>query len=136
MWGIRDVQDCLHAAKSLSEDIDSTRTVIRGASSGGYTVLSALSFGVGNSFYAAATSLYGVSNLRLLTQFTHKYELRFMEKLMGGTIEEIPHVYDEERSPLFHADKINKPILVCYQCFCFLYFSSIFVHQLVLTGLR
>ena len=35
-----------------------------------------------------------------------------MEKLIGGTIEEIPNVYDQERSPLFHADKINKPILV------------------------
>ena len=126
MWGIRDVQDCLHAAKSLSEDIDSTRIVIRGASSGGYTVLSALSFGVGSSFYAAATSLYGVSNLRLLTQFIHKYELRFMEKLIGGTIEEIPSVYDEERSPLFHADKINRPILVCCQWFCILYFSYLF----------
>jgi dipeptidyl aminopeptidase/acylaminoacyl peptidase len=114
-WGVRDVQDCLHAAKSLARDIDVTRTVIRGGSSGGYTVLSSLSFGPENTFYAAATSLYGISNLRLLTQFTHKFELRYMEKLMGGTIEEIPDVYDKERSPLFHADKVKTPLLVSQQ---------------------
>jgi dipeptidyl aminopeptidase/acylaminoacyl peptidase len=121
-WGVRDVQDCLHAAKTLSESIDTARVVIRGGSSGGYTVLSALSFGPDNTFYAAGTSLYGISNLRLLAQFTHKYELRYMEKLMGGTVEEIPKVYDEDRSPLFHADKIQTPLLVsCPQCclFCF-----------------
>jgi dipeptidyl aminopeptidase/acylaminoacyl peptidase len=111
-WGVRDVEDCLHAAKTLSEHIDTARVVIRGGSSGGYTVLSALSFGPDNTFYAAATSRYGISNPRLLTQFTHKYELRYMEKLMGGTIEEVPDRYDQERSPLFHADKIETPILV------------------------
>jgi len=111
-WGVRDVQDCLHAAKSLSKDIDTSRVMIRGGSSGGYTVLSALSFGPDNTFYAAATSLYGISNLRLLSQFTHKFELRYMEKLMGGTIEDIPRVYDEDRSPLFHADQIKKPLLL------------------------
>lgn len=31
---------------------------------------------------------------------------------MGGTIEEIPDVYDKERSPLFYADKIETPLLV------------------------
>lgn len=31
---------------------------------------------------------------------------------MGGTVEEIPKVYDEERSPLFNAKKIEKPLLV------------------------
>lgn len=70
------------------------------------------SFGPEHTFYAAATSSYGISNLRLLAQFTHKFELRYMEKLMGGTIEEIPDVYDKERSPLFHADKIETPLLV------------------------
>lgn len=31
---------------------------------------------------------------------------------MGGTLEEIPDVYDKERSPLFHANKIETPLLV------------------------
>lgn len=111
-WGIKDVQDSLQACQALSIDIDPARVVIRGGSAGGYTVLSAVSFGPEHTFYAAATSSYGISNLRLLAQFTHKFELRYMEKLMGGTIEEIPDVYDKERSPLFHADKIETPLLV------------------------
>jgi dipeptidyl aminopeptidase/acylaminoacyl peptidase len=111
-WGIKDIQDSLQASKALSDDIDPTRIVIRGGSAGGYTVLAAVSFGPEHTFYAAATSSYGISNLRLLAQFTHKFELRYMEKLMGGTIEEIPDVYDKERSPLFHADKIETPLLI------------------------
>ena len=36
----------------------------------------------------------------------------YMIKLMGGTIEDIPDVYDKERSPIWHANKITKPLLV------------------------
>jgi len=111
-WGIRDVQDCLLAAKSLSKDFDTARVMIRGGSSGGYTVLAALSFSPENTYYAAATSSYGISNLRLLAEFTHKFELRYMEKLIGGTIEDIPDVYDKDRSPIFNADKIQTPLLI------------------------
>lgn len=112
-----DTADCLTAAKLLAQPpyslIDSTRTVIRGGSAGGYTVLAALSLpNIDNEYWATATSSYGISNLRLLAGFTHKFELRYMEKLMGGTLEEKPKVYDEERSPLFHAEKIKKPLLV------------------------
>lgn len=111
-WGVKDVKDCLDAAKGLSAEIDTTRVVIRGRSSGGYAVLSALSFGPEHTFYAAGTSSFGISNLRLLAQFTHKFELEYMVKLMGGTIDEIPDVYDKDRSPIYHADKIEKPLLV------------------------
>lgn len=112
-WGVKDVEDCLQAAKNLSGDIDTARVVIRGHSSGGYAVLSALSFGPEQkSFYAAATSSCGISNLRLLAQWTHKFENSYMQKLLGGTIEDIPDVYDKERSPVYHADKIASPLLV------------------------
>lgn len=112
-WGIKDVADCIQAAKSLSESIDLARVFIRGHSSGGYAVLSAVSFGPEQkTFYAGATSSSGISNLRWLAQFTHKFELTYMEKLLGGTLEEIPDVYDKERSPLYHADQIDTPLLV------------------------
>ncbi|KAF7983607.1 hypothetical protein HWV62_20518 [Athelia sp. TMB] len=112
-WGVKDVADCLQAAKSLSAEVDTARTVIRGGSSGGYAVLSALSFGPeAGTFYAAGASYYGISNLRLLAQFTHKFELMYMIKLMGGTVDAIPDVYDKERSPIWHADEIVKPLLI------------------------
>lgn len=61
--------------------------------------------------FAAGTSLYGVSDLRKLGEDTHKFESRYLEKLIGGTMDEIPKVY-EERSPVFHADRIVTPLLV------------------------
>ncbi|KZP25905.1 alpha/beta-hydrolase [Athelia psychrophila] len=112
-WGVKDVADCLQAAKALAGEIDTARVVLRGGSSGGYAVLSALSFGPeAGTFYAAGASYYGISNLRLLTQFTHKFELMYMIKLMGGTIDAIPDVYDKDRSPIWHADRIVKPLLI------------------------
>lgn len=112
-WGIKDVADCLQAAKSLSESIDLARVFIRGHSSGGYAALSAVSFvPEQKTFYAGATSSCGISNLRLLATFTHKFELTYMEKLLGGKLEDIPDVYDKERSPIYHADQIETPLLV------------------------
>jgi len=61
--------------------------------------------------FAAGTSSYGISDLRKLGEGTHKFESRRLGKLMGGTVDEIPHIY-QERSPVFYADKIVAPLLV------------------------
>jgi dipeptidyl aminopeptidase/acylaminoacyl peptidase len=61
--------------------------------------------------YAAGTSLYGVSDLAKLTEDAHKFESRYLEKLVGGTPEEVPELY-KARSPVNHADKIEAPLLV------------------------
>src|SRR3984957_3434492 len=114
-WGIVDVEDCICAARKLSGAphnlIDSSRVVIRGGSAGGFTVLAALAVAPVVTTFAAGTSLYGVSDLRKLGEDTHKFESRYLEKLIGGTMDEIPKVY-EERSPVFHADRIVTPLLV------------------------
>ncbi|KAH7922307.1 alpha/beta-hydrolase [Leucogyrophana mollusca] len=111
-WGIVDVQDSIDAAKLLASPphslIDVSRVAIRGGSAGGYTTLSAFAT---TTFFAAGTSMYGISNLVLLTDDTHKFELRYMEKLIGGTMQDIPEVY-KERSPAFHAERIESPLLV------------------------
>lgn len=112
-WGIVDVDDCVHAMQQLAAApyslIDSQRSVIRGGSAGGYTTLvTVCSY---PDTFAAATSLFGIADLRGLAEDTHKFESHYMEKLMGGTIEEIPEVY-KDRSPMFHADKIKSPLLV------------------------
>jgi dipeptidyl aminopeptidase/acylaminoacyl peptidase len=114
-WGIVDVGDCIHAARALSSApynlVDRSRLVIRGGSAGGFTVLAALSMAPDVTTFAAGTSSYGVSDLRKLAEHTHKFESRYVEKLIGGTVEEVPDVY-KERSPVFHADKITTPLLV------------------------
>ena len=117
-WGISEVQDCILAAQNLSTSlnlIDPSRIFIRGGSSGGYTVLAAISNpppDTPSGFkWAGATSLYGISDLRGLAEDTHKFESKYLNGLIGGSYEEVPEVY-KERSPISHVDKIDTPLLV------------------------
>ncbi|PPQ74706.1 hypothetical protein CVT26_007557 [Gymnopilus dilepis] len=114
-WGIVDIQDAIFAPTALSRSpynlVDHKRLLIRGGSAGGYTTLACLSMAQDVSVFAAATSRYGVSDLMKLAEFTHKFESRYLDHLIGGTIEEIPQVY-KERSPINHADKIVTPLLI------------------------
>lgn len=119
-WGVVDVEDCINAAKSLASPpyslIDPKRTVIRGGSAGGFTVLAALSIGSDLNAFAAGTSLYGISDLEKLAEFTHKFESHYLYKLVGGTITEVPDVYIA-RSPVHHAESIASPLLVGFASF-------------------
>ncbi len=105
-WGIYDVEDCVNGARYLIDrgQAHPERVYIMGGSAGGYTVLRALTF---TDFFAGGISLYGVGDLALLTQDTHKFEARYLDKLVGP--------YDEnlyrDRSPLFFADQIKVPVL-------------------------
>jgi dipeptidyl aminopeptidase/acylaminoacyl peptidase len=110
-WGIVDVDDCIDAARIISSPphnlVDPKRIVIRGASGGGFTVLTALSVKADTRVFAAGTSLYGISDLRRLQLETHKFESGFLTMLVGAD----PQVL-LERSPISHADKIVVPLLV------------------------
>jgi dipeptidyl aminopeptidase/acylaminoacyl peptidase len=114
-WGVVDVQDSITAAQTLSSPpydlIDKKRLIIRGGSAGGYTVLAALSIASDVKVFAAATSFYGISNLTKLYEFTHKFESKYAEKLVGGSPQEVPDVYSA-RSPIDHADNIVSALLV------------------------
>ncbi|KAG5634963.1 hypothetical protein H0H81_000199 [Sphagnurus paluster] len=109
-WGLADVDDCIQASRLISL-VDPKRVVIRGGSAGGYTTLCALANTPDVTAFAAGTSSYGVSDLKPLAQHTHKFESRYLEKLIGGTPEEIPEVY-KERSPVNHAERIVAPLLI------------------------
>jgi dipeptidyl aminopeptidase/acylaminoacyl peptidase len=80
---------------------------IRGSSAGGYTTLQALATA---EVFAAGASHYGVADLAALARDTHKFESRYLDRLVG------PWPQDEavyaERSPLQHADGINRPLIV------------------------
>ncbi|KIJ53642.1 hypothetical protein M422DRAFT_109750, partial [Sphaerobolus stellatus SS14] len=77
--------------------------------SGGFSVLRSLC--ALPTFYQRGISSYGISDLKRFTETTHKFQLHYMFKLQGGTPEEIPEVY-RERSPLYHADKIEVPLIM------------------------
>jgi dipeptidyl aminopeptidase/acylaminoacyl peptidase len=80
---------------------------IRGGSAGGFTAMAALAF---HDTFAAGMSEYGVADLAVLAQETHKFESRYLDSLIGPWPE--AEATYRERSPLFHADEIRVPLLV------------------------
>ncbi|KAF8556212.1 hypothetical protein OG21DRAFT_1409520, partial [Imleria badia] len=91
--------------------IDGSRLAIRGGSAGGFMTLASISIAPEPVFFKAATPSFGISDLVSFVKFTHKFELRYMDKLLSGTPTEVPEVY-AARSPVNHADKIVTPLLV------------------------
>jgi dipeptidyl aminopeptidase/acylaminoacyl peptidase len=108
-WGITDVEDCRAAARALAEIglVDGDRVVIRGGSAGGFTVLRALTTG---DDFAAGASLYGVADLEALARDTHKFESRYLDRLVGP-YPEARDVY-VARSPIHAVDRLRTPLIV------------------------
>ena len=108
-WGVVDVDDCVAAARYLVErgDVDPERLAIEGGSAGGYTTLAALAF---RDVFAAGISFFGVGDLEGLARDTHKFESRYMDRLVGP-YPEAAATY-RERSPVHHLDEIACPVLV------------------------
>lgn len=107
-WGVADVEDCVNGALYLVEQgqVDADRLIIRGGSAGGYTTLCALTFR--DAFHAGA-SYYGVSDLEALTEHTHKFESRYLDRLVGP-FPERKDLYDA-RSPIHHAHRLSCPVI-------------------------
>jgi dipeptidyl aminopeptidase/acylaminoacyl peptidase len=105
---VADVDDCVAAARYLAEagEVDGRRMVIRGSSASGLTTLLALTRGV----FAAGASLYGVADLAALATDTHKFEARYLDRLVGPW-PEATEVY-RARSPLHQADRLSAPLIV------------------------
>jgi dipeptidyl aminopeptidase/acylaminoacyl peptidase len=107
-WGVVDVEDCINGVKFLARQglVDESRAVITGGSAGGYTTLAALVF---HDFFQGGASHYGVSDVAALARDTHKFESRYLDWLIGPYPEK--EALYRERSPLFHADKLSKPVI-------------------------
>lgn len=107
-WGIVDVDDCTNVATYLADRgrVDRRRLIIHGGSAGGYTTLSCLTF---RNIFAAGASYFGVSDLAALASDTHKFESRYLDKLVGRLPED-QDIY-RERSPLYHARNLKCPVI-------------------------
>jgi dipeptidyl aminopeptidase/acylaminoacyl peptidase len=107
-WGIVDVDDCTNAALYLVQQglADADRLAISGGSAGGYTTLAALTFG--NTFKAGA-SYYGVSDLAALATDTHKFESRYLDRLVAP-YPASANIY-QDRSPLYFTQRLSCPIV-------------------------
>jgi dipeptidyl aminopeptidase/acylaminoacyl peptidase len=108
-WGVADVEDCVAVVEHLADRglIDRNRCCIRGGSAGGFTTLAALAF---HDVFAAGASHYGVADLAVLAQDTHKFESRYLDGLVGPW-PEAADVY-VARSPIHHVDEIRRPLAV------------------------
>lgn len=107
-WGIVDVDDCVNGAQYLVArgHVDGERLIIRGGSAGGYTTLCALTF---RDVFKAGASYFGVSDLEALTRETHKFESRYLDRLIGPYPERRDLYL--ERSPLHFSDRLSCPLI-------------------------
>ncbi len=108
-WGIVDVDDCVNAARHLVRRglVDGRRLAIRGGSAGGYTTLAALTF---RDVFKAGASHYGICDLEALAKDTHKFESRYLDRLIGPYPER-QDLY-RERSPIHFTDRLACPLIL------------------------
>lgn len=108
-WGIVDVADCVAAARHLvaAAKVDGERLAIDGGSAGGYTTLCALAF---TDVFKAGASFFGIGDLETFVRDTHKFESRYLDRLVGPYPESAA-LY-RERSPLHHAERLSCPVIL------------------------
>jgi dipeptidyl aminopeptidase/acylaminoacyl peptidase len=108
-WGVVDVNDAINAAKYLGDQgkADSGKLLIRGGSAGGYTTLACLAF---SDVFRTGASLFGISDLALMVHDTHKFESRYLDRLVG-VLPKDEAIY-RDRSPIFHLDGFDRPVIL------------------------
>jgi dipeptidyl aminopeptidase/acylaminoacyl peptidase len=108
-WGVVDVDDCVAGAQFLARrgDVDERRIAIEGASASGFTTLAAITF---RDVFAAGISYFGIGDLLNFAKETHKFESRYLDRLLGP-LPEAAATY-RERSPALHAELIRCPALI------------------------
>jgi dipeptidyl aminopeptidase/acylaminoacyl peptidase len=107
-WGVVDVADAVAAVRYLvaTGRVDEHRTAIRGGSAGGFTVLACLAF---HDVFQAGANYYGVSDLEALAHDTHKFESRYLDRLVAP-LPQGRAVY-EARAPIRHLEGFKAPLI-------------------------
>jgi dipeptidyl aminopeptidase/acylaminoacyl peptidase len=108
-WGVVDLDDCVAGARWLAEQgiVDGERLAIRGGSASGYTTLCAVTF---RDAFSAGTSYFGIGDLETFVKETHKFESRYLVRLIGPYPERKDLYHD--RSPLNFPERISCPVLI------------------------
>ena len=111
--GREPLWDCVEAKKYLASlgYVDPARIGIMGGSYGGYMVLAALAFKPAE--FGAGVDIFGVSNWVRTLQSIPPYweaERKALYKEIGDPTTQAEML--KEISPLFHADKITRPLIV------------------------
>jgi len=113
-WGVGDMQHDLTDAVRWAIDqgiADPERVCIYGGSYGGYATLAGLAFTP--DLYACGVDIVGPSNIETLFQSVPPYWAPMKKQLVKrvGDVENDPEL-NRRISPLFHAEKIEAPLMV------------------------
>ncbi|TCK68879.1 dipeptidyl aminopeptidase/acylaminoacyl peptidase [Winogradskyella wandonensis] len=112
--GEKDLQDCVEGKNWLAEqaEIDGSKIGIIGGSYGGYMTMAALTYTPEE--FAVGVNLFGVTNWMRTLKSIPPYWESFRESLYKELGD--PFSADSVRlkriSPLFHTDKVTKPLIV------------------------
>jgi len=107
-WGVADVDDMVAGARYLVARgaADPERLMIRGGSAGGFTTLAALTF---RDTFSAGASHYGIGDLMALARDTHKFESRYLDRIVGPL--PASEALYRERSPINYTDQLDCPVI-------------------------
>jgi dipeptidyl aminopeptidase/acylaminoacyl peptidase len=108
-WGVYDTDDCIAAADYLVSRglADTNRLAIKGGSAGGYTTINALTF---HDRFAVGATYYGIADLSVFVDDTHKYESRYLDSLIGP-YPEAKQLY-HDRSAINFTDQLSCPMII------------------------
>lgn len=103
-WGTAEVEDICALVQSLidHDKVNAQQICVRGASAGGYSALLAIA---ASPNFAAAASLYGVSDPQALRKMTHKFEGDYLDWLLGSPEQCLA------RAPLEQVTQIKTPVI-------------------------
>ena len=112
--GEKDLQDCVEGKNWLAQqaEIDAEKIGIIGGSYGGYMTMAALTYKPEE--FAVGVNIYGVTNwIRTLKSIPSWWE-SFREALYKeiGNPNTVDSIRLKQISPLFHTDKVTKPLMV------------------------
>ncbi|XP_076464668.1 dipeptidyl-peptidase 5-like isoform X2 [Babylonia areolata] len=109
MWGVYDMEDCCTAVSHLAQEgkVDPTKACIDGGSAGGYTTLACLTF---KDTFKAGASHYGIGDLEALMKDTHKFESRYLDRLLLPLDDPSCKALLTSRSPIHHTQGLSCPI--------------------------
>ena len=108
-WGEVDVADCINGALYLIKHgrVNKDSIAIDGGSAGGFTVLATLA---SSNVFKAGASFYGVTDLEALARDTHKFESKYLDRLIAPYPSGVS-VW-KERSPINNIKNISAPVIL------------------------
>lgn len=109
-WGARDVADCAAGIRVAARRgwCDPRRVAAIGGSAGGMTVY--LLAALHGDLLRAGVCLYGVTDLVELAATTHRFESRYLDRLVGVLPRDAARY--RRQSPIAHGSRIRVPMLV------------------------